>query len=180
MVQISDKSLDEFIEISEKEGHTYKTREDARQSAYNLVRFVDVLIEIDQKEKALKRRLEDEPKGFSMEGNGRSCSLCGYSQYEASGWYDKWGFKCMNCQKAVDKKLVPGSLCRDYKNEKYVTDSTLSWKADIHIQTLRKLARQGKLKARLIPNGPYLFLRKDNLNIMDVIEEEKTMKTKKS
>ena len=179
MVQISDKSLDEFIEISEKEGHTYKTREDARQSAYNLVRFVDVLIEIDQKEKALKRRLEDEPKGFSMEGNGRSCSLCGYSQYETSGWYDKWGFKCMNCQKAVDKKLIPGSLCRDYKNEKYVTDSTLSWKADIHIQTLRKLARQGKLKARLIPNGPYLFLRKDNPNIMDVIEEEKAAKAKK-
>jgi len=178
MVQISDKNLDEFIKVSEKEGHTYKTREDARQSAYNLVRFVDVLIEIDQKEKALERRLEDEPKGFSMQGNGRSCSLCGYSQYEASGWYDKWGFKCMNCQKAVDKRLIPGSLCRDYKNEKYATDSTLSWKADIHIQTLRKLARQGKLKARLIPNGPYLFLRKDNPNIMDVIEKEKSTRMK--
>ena len=171
--QISDKHLDEFIEISEKEGHKYKNREEARDAAQNLVNLVDLLVEMDMKERANKQRLEKEPKGYSMEGKGRSCSLCQRSVYESNGWYDKWGFKCMNCQDAVNKKKIPGSLCGDWKNEKYVTDSTLSFKSGLHVQTIRKLIRNGKIKARQIPNGPNLILRKDNPKLLDIIEDEK-------
>ena len=179
MAQVSDESLDKFIEISEKEGHEYKTREDARQAANNLVDFVDVLIQIDQEEKARVRKLEKHPKGYAIQAKGHTCPLCGNCLFDVEMWYDKWGMKCMNCQNALNKKIVPGYVFRDYRHEKSVTDSTLSWKMDIHIQTLRKLARQGKLKARLIPNGPYVFLRKENPDLATVVEEEKAALAKK-
>lgn len=169
---ISDKSLKEFKELCEKEGIKYETEAEYRSAANNLVNLVDLLIEMDMAQRALKKRLETEPKGFLLEGKGRNCSLCGRGVYEGDGWYDKWGFKCMNCQDAVNKKKIPGSLCGDWGHEKYVTDSTLSWKAGLHIQTIRKLIRHGDIKARQIPNGPYLILRKDNPDLLKVIEEE--------
>lgn len=170
--KVSDKHLDEFIAISEKEGHTYKTREEARDSAQRLYRFAELALDLSIQEQARKKRLESEPKGFTMAGEGRNCSLCHQMVYDRDGWYDKWGFKCMNCQDAVNKKKIPGSLCGDWKNEKCVTDSELSWRSNLHNQTIRKLIRRSKIKARQIPNGPYMILRKDNPNLLDVIEAE--------
>lgn len=169
---LSDKSLDEFIELSEKEGIKYKTRAEASESASNLVGFVDLLLQIDQEEKGRKKQLEKEPKGFTLEGKGRNCSLCGNGVYDGDGWYDKWGFKCLNCQKAVNKKQIPGSLCGDYDNKKCITDSSLSFKSGLHVQTIRKLIRRGEIKARQIPGGPYMILRKDNPDILKVIKIE--------
>jgi hypothetical protein len=169
---ISDKSLEEFKKISDEKGISYESELEMRESAQRLVSYVSLLIEMDMAQKALKKRLETEPKGFLMEGKGRNCSLCGRGVYEGDGWYDKWGFKCINCQDAVNKKKIPGSLCGDYDHEKYVTESTLSWKSGLPAQTIRKLIRQGKIKARQIPNGPFLILRKDNPNLIDVVENE--------
>lgn len=172
--QVSDKTLKGFKDICEKEGIKYETEAEYWQAANNLVNYVDLLIEMDTAQRALKKRLETEPKGFSLEGKGRNCSLCGRGGYEGDGWYDKWGFKCMNCQDAVNKKKIPGSLCGDYDHKKCITDTSLSYKVDMHTQTIRKLIRQGKIKARQIPNGPYMILRKDNPNLMDAIDAEKT------
>ncbi|MDR3298269.1 MAG: helix-turn-helix domain-containing protein [Candidatus Nomurabacteria bacterium] len=127
-----------------------------------LAQFFDILIEIDQKEKARQKRLINEPKGFSMPGEGRNCSLCKRELYSEDGWYDKWGFKSINCQDAINKRRIPGSLCRDYKNEKCMTDSELASRTNSHVQTIRKLIRRGEIKGRRIPNGPYLILEKDN------------------
>ena len=97
------------------------------------------------------QRLETEPKGFAMAGDGRNCSLCGRGVYEGDGWYDKWGFKCMGCQKAADKRIVPGSMRGDWEHKKCITDPTLSYTTGLHIQTIRKLIRQGKIRVRRIP-----------------------------
>lgn len=82
----------------------------------------------------------------------------------------------MTCQKAVNKKIIPGSLCRDYKHEKCITDSALSSLSKLHVQTIRKLIRQGKIKARQIPGGPYMILRKDNPDILNIMEDEYEIK----
>lgn len=169
---VSDKSLKEFKELCEKEGIKYETEAEYRSAANNLVNLVDLLIEMDMAQRALKKRLETEPKGFALEGKGRNCSLCRHTVYEGDGWYDKWGFKCMNCQDAVNKRKIPGSLCGDWDNEKCITESDLAWKAKLHPQTVRKLIRQGKIKARQIPKGPHLILRKDNPHIAKVIDME--------
>lgn len=177
--RISDESLKRFKKMFEEKGIKYETEEEYREAATNLVKFFDLLIEMDMEEKRRKKRLEKEPKGHKLAGEGRNCSLCRRAVYEGDGWYDKWGFKCMNCQDAVDKKKIPGSLCGDYSDEKYMTDSTMSYKTGLHNQTIRKLIRQGKIKARQIPNGPFLILRKDNPDVIKVIEEEKKVQTAK-
>ncbi|MFZ2275377.1 MAG: hypothetical protein WAV68_00165 [Candidatus Nanogingivalis sp.] len=170
--KVSEKYLKEFKELCEKKNIKYETEAEYEEAARNLVGLVDLLVEMDMAQRALKKGLDTEPKGYPLEGNGRNCSLCGRSVYDGDGWYDKWGFKCMNCQDAVNKKKIPGSLCGDYDHKKYVTEPTLSYKSGVHIQTIRKLIRQGKIKVRQIPKGPFLILRKDNPNLIDTLNSE--------
>jgi hypothetical protein len=144
------------------------------EARHNLVGFIETLIEMDQAQKALQARLKDKPEGFSIVGEGTRCSLCDRHFYEEM-WYDKWGGKCFDCQDAVDKRIVPGSICRDFNNEKHVIATELSYRTGLHVQTIKKLARQGKLKARAFKgqNGEvWVFLRKENPNLAEVIQEE--------
>ena len=136
-----------------------------------LAQYMDVLIQIDQREKALKYQLKDKPKGFALKGDGRNCSLCSNHVHD-DGWFDKWGFKCLNCQDAVDKRKIPGSLCRDYNHEKSILDTTLAIKLGVKVQIIRKLIREGKIIGRKIPNGPYMVLRKDNSTLSHTLNRE--------
>ena len=70
-------------------------------------------------------------------------------------------------------KVFPGYVLKDRDNEKHVTDSQLNWKYGVHPQTIKKLTRSGLLKARQIPNGPAIFLRKENPDLPQVIEDYK-------
>ena len=177
MASISEKSLAEFKKICDDKGIKYDTEAEYRDSAQNLLNFFELLYDMSKEDLLRKKRLETEPKGFEMESEGRTCHLCGRSNYDLKLWYDKWGMKCMDCQNALDKKIIPGYVFKDYKNEKHITASTLSWKMDIRQQTIRKLVRQGKLKAREIPGTRTLvFLRKENPDIAAVIEAEKAAK----
>lgn len=134
-----------------------------------VAQYFEILIEIDQSEKARFRRLEQEPKGFSMPGEGRSCSLCRQSIH-SKGFFDKWGFKCLNCQNAINKRIVPGSVCKDWDNKKSITDSALAMELGISIHKIRKLIREGEIVGRRIPNGPYVVLKKDNPFIARILK----------
>lgn len=177
---ISDKTFKEFKETCEKKGIKYDTDEEYQEALRNLVGYVEILVEMDMKQRAFKKRLETEPKGYALEGNGRNCSLCSRGIYDGDGWYDKWGFKCMNCQGAINKKKIPGSLCGDYGHKKCISDISLSYKAKLHTQTIRKLIRNGSIKARQIPNGPFIILRKDNPNLKEILEKERQLQSDKT
>lgn len=171
MISVSDESFEELKKICEKEGIKYKSESECHESANNLLRLFGALIEMEREEHARKKRLEKEPKGFSMAGEGRNCSLCGRDIHSEDGWYDKWGFKCLNCQDAINKRKIPGSLCRDYRHEKAIPDITLALELRVHIQKIRKLIREGKIIARPITNGPNMILKKDNPNLNEVLAE---------
>jgi hypothetical protein len=88
--RVSDESLKRFKETFEEKGIKYETEEEYREAATNLVvKFFDLLIEMDMEEKGRKKRLENEPKGYKLAGEGRNCSLCRRAVYEDDGWYDK-------------------------------------------------------------------------------------------
>ena len=147
-----------------------KQRKLTDEELKRLAQYFEILIEIDQAEKARFRRLEQEPKGFSLLGEGRSCSLCKQSIHN-EGWFDKYGFKCLNCQNAVDKRIIPGSVCRDWDNKKSITDTSLAIELGISIHKIRKLIREGKIIGRRIQNGPYIIFRKDNTNLCKILTE---------
>ena len=134
-----------------------------------VAQYFEILIEIDQSEKARFRRLEQEPKGFSIPGEGRSCPLCRQSIHN-EGFFDRWVFKCLNCQNAIDKRIIPGSVCKDWENKKSIADTALAMELEISIHKIRKLIREGKIIGRHIPNGPYMILMKDNPNLKNILE----------
>lgn len=177
MVNITDKDLVEFKKLCEKQGIKYDSEQKYREALHNLVGFFDVLIQIDQRQKSWERRLKDEPKGFSLPSEGRTCALC-HHHIMGEMWYDKWGLKCMNCQEAYNKRIIPGYVFKDRDNEKHITADSLAHQTGLHYQTIMKLVRQGKLKARIGPHGPTVFLRKENPELGKIIEREKAERAK--
>jgi hypothetical protein len=87
-------------------------------------------------------------------------------------YFDKWGAKCPDCQEALNKNIIPGYVFKDRDNHKHITASELSWRHKLPYQTIKKLIRQNKLKARTIPKSNTLvFLRKENPDLPTLIKE---------
>lgn len=173
MHELSPERIVEFRKMMKDEYGKEYTDQEAQEAAYNLAAFVDVLLESAGDELERKEQLKKEPKGFYMEAGGRNCFLCRRSIYgDEKIWYDKWGFKCKDCKEAADKGVIPNYVFADHDNKRHFTASTLSWKFNIRTQTIRKLVKQGKLKAREISSsGMLVLLKKENPDLSSVIKQ---------
>lgn len=139
------------------------------ESAYNLVGFFKLLMDIEVRDRMRQDKLKDNPKGFHVIDGQYTCPICGWHISGDKTWYNKHGLKCLDCQRAVDKKIIPGSV---FKNK----DSWYSvWEFDHYFKikspTVRKFVRQGKLKSRVILNEQgrkhaEIFLIKDNIGML--------------
>lgn len=145
--------------LTDEEGSKYQDEK------YRLEQLGKIVDEHKKKEEALAEKLKANPKGFHLEGAGYRCFICGDSTPEGDNWYDKYGIKCLVCQKAIDEGEIPASLAKD-------KDSWYSkWELDdrFHLKgpTLRKWIKEGIIKARAVSNfgkGVHveLFLIEDN------------------
>jgi hypothetical protein len=86
-------------------------------------------------------------------------------------WFDKFGFKCRFCQRAVNEGVIPSSICRN--KGKWFSLEDLKDKFGINQNTARSLVRKGDLKARVILNDtgkPHftVFLREDNYQFLKI------------
>lgn len=169
-MEITKEHLDDFKAICDEKGVHYDTDAEYREAARRLLEFFEIMYESALEHRRWDERLKKEPKGFAIESKGRTCGLC-YTSVMGEVWYDKRGMKCMTCQNALDKKIIPGYVFKDEDNNRHVTASQLNWKYGVHPQTIRKLVRQKKLKPRVIPNGITLFLRSENPELPHFIEE---------
>jgi hypothetical protein len=150
--------------LTEEEGKEYL---DAKWSLEGLSKITK---EFQEKENARQERLKEEPDGFAVEGyGGSSCSLC--SQYNQDGdfWYDKWGVKCLVCQRAIEKKEIPGSLLKF--RDSWYSNFDIQNRFNLKSPTIQKWVRQGILKARIISRygkGTWaqVFLIKDNKDFL--------------
>lgn len=170
MYELTEKEFNSFKDICEKDGIKYDTEEEYKEAARNLYSFVKLSYELAREQLSWEKRLEKEPQGFWLDSEGRTCYVC-HTNVSGQIWFDKWGLKCANCQSAFRKKVFPGYILKDRDNNKHVTDSQLGWKFGLHNQTIKKLVRLGLLKPRIIPNGPMIFLRKENPELSSVIKE---------
>jgi hypothetical protein len=168
-MHLSEEFIEKYKKIHEKEYGEKLTSEEAYESAHNLLGFFEVLYKCAMREDGHKRRLGKEPKGFALEGSFYSCPICGCNTPGPEMWYDKHGQKCIICQKAIDKKIIPGSLCKNDK-EFYKMWEIERW-YNLKAQTIKKLVREGKLKARIINRVDgkphcYIFIIKDNSGVL--------------
>ena len=165
-MSLSEKAIKEFQEIIKKEYGKEITYEEAADVGRNLVGFYKVLFDVYIAELKLKDQLKEYPKGFSlMDGKTYNCGICRDYIKDEQLWYDKWGKKCLACQDAVNKKIIPGRICY---NDKYWY---ATWEFDTYFKlkspTVRKLVRQSVLKARVVPQtGFEVFLIKENVDVL--------------
>jgi hypothetical protein len=177
MVNLSKESYAEFKSICDKKGIHYDTEPEYREAAQNLLNLFEVLYDGASEELARKKRLVTEPNGYAISSNGRTCFVC-HRSVQGEIWYDKWGMKCMDCQAAFKRKIFPGYILKDHDNNRHITDAQLGWKYGLHQQTIKRLVREGRLKPRTLPNGLMIFLKTDNPDLPQIVEE--TLEIKKS
>jgi len=169
MSNLSKETIEKFKDIFEKEKGEEISWGEADDGANNLLNFFNTLYDIAKQEQAWKKRLEKEPKGFCLDGNGRTCFICGDSIPDKQAWYDKYGIKCPLCKKAVSKKLVPATVAKD-RNSWY-SRYDLESRFNINKKAMTSFIKAGILKPRIIPsngNTPhaYIFLIKENKDIL--------------
>jgi hypothetical protein len=102
-MEMTDKEYAEFKALCKEKGISYETEAEYKEAARDLLQFVKLSYDLAREHYGWEQRLKDEPKGFAIASEGRSCCLCHTSVF-GEVWYDKWGMKCMTCQSALNKK----------------------------------------------------------------------------
>lgn len=164
-MSLSKETIQELKDILEKKSGKKISWEEASEGAHNLARFADIMFDFYQEDQRKKKKLEENPKGSHLEGGGYSCSICGGSISNEETWYDKYGIKCLICQKAIDKKIIPASAAKN--KDSWYSKYDLESRFNINRHALTKFVKQGILKPRIVPNEsgrPHvqIFLIKDN------------------
>jgi hypothetical protein len=143
-----------------------KTPEEKKEQERNLSAAYKIIFDAVLEERKLEEKLKDYPKGFAiMDGKTYNCYVCDMHIKNEEIWYDKWGKKCLACQDAVDRNIIPGSICRSHK------DWYKNWEFEMYFKiktpTIKKLIRLNVLKVRIVPkNGFEVILIKDNIDVL--------------
>lgn len=168
-MQLSRERIQEMKDLLEKEHGKEFTWEEASDASYRLAGLAEICFEQWQEDCRRKKQLEESPKGFKLDGVGYTCAICQQNTQEGENWYDKWGIKCTVCQKAIDKKKIPGSCAK--KRDSWYSKYDLESRFNINRHALNRFIKQGILKPRIVPNESgkphtYLFLIKDHKEIL--------------
>ena len=112
-----------------------------------------------------RQKLKLNPKGFPLEVDGPNCCICHDMTSRENSWYDANGVKCLACQNAIDKEIIPVSLCKD--PESYYSEFELQIFFSLKGKALNSLIKRGAIKCRVIPatnrrSAKKLFLFSDN------------------
>ena len=171
------KDRDRFC-LTDEEGSKYQGEK------IGLEQMGKFMEEWKEKDKAREDKLKKNPKGFHLEGAGYTCSICRDSTPEGDNWYDKWGIKCLVCQKAIDNKEIPASLAKN--KESWYSKYDIERSFNVKSPTLRKWIKEGIIKARTVSRygeGVHvqLFLIKDNKDFLPPkkLVESKSVKVRK-
>ena len=151
------KDRDRFC-LAEEEGKKYQ------EEKWRLEGLKKFMGEWEEVEKERAEMLKANPKGFHLE-DAYSCAICGQAIPRGDNWYDKWGIKCLVCQKAIDNKEIPPAIAKN-KNLWY-SKYDLESKFGLKTPTLKKWIRDGLIKPRNISHygegvHPQIFLLEDN------------------
>ncbi|MFH1854885.1 MAG: hypothetical protein ABH810_00505 [bacterium] len=169
MVTLDQKRVDEFNDIYEKEYGKRLSNKDAWEAAHNLMGLAEILYEQAKIDFRRQERLKKEPKGFHLEGGPYNCHICYASVSDDQTWYDKYGIKCLTCQRAKDKGVIPKRAVKD--RDSWLASWQLKNDFGIHPSSIRRLVREGKLKARTILDEDgtvhyQIFLVKENAEFL--------------
>lgn len=154
--------------LEEKEGREV-TDQELFEAEHWLRSYAEIVLDSYLEDERRKKKLEESPKGFHLEGEGYSCFICGGSVSKEQTWYDKYGIKCLTCQSAIDKKIIPASAAKD--KDSWYSMYDLEHGFFINRFGIKKLIKEDLLKPRTIPGAGggvhcQLFFIKDHEGIL--------------
>lgn len=126
-----------------------KYTEQAYRKAYASAReFAEIVYEIAKRQRLREQKLKKHPKGFHLEEDGSiyNCIICHRQISGKSGWWDKLGQKCLDCQRNIKEGVIPGEICQN--NDLVIKGWQLRSDYDLSRLAVRKLRRGGILKGR--------------------------------
>jgi hypothetical protein len=161
---VSDQRIKEIQRTLEKSKGRAISWEEATEVGRSLEKLALLAYDIWVKDQALLKRLEESPNGFAI-SDGHPCRIC----RNLADWYDRYGFKCMICQKAIDKKIIPPLVAKD--NSSWYSEVDLSTCFNLRGKALNSWIKAEILKVRTIMFNDKkihlrVFLIKDNKDIL--------------
>lgn len=164
-MQFTQKQIDEFKTVWKEVYKQDLNDEQAAEYARQIVGFMGHMLNIAERVHQWDERLKELPQGFALLDKGTyNCSICYDRASGEEGWYDRFGIKCLPCQKAVEDGVVPGEICKD--NDLWYSISDLKTNFNLHHTTVRKMIREKNLVARIIKrNGRdhfFVFMKTEN------------------
>lgn len=167
-MDLSDKEFQWFMKEAKRDGIKLETEEEYRQLQRDMYALAELTYDMYQVHKQFEARLEREPDGFIFPAEGRICTLC-MGGGAGDFWYDKKGMRCMDCQNAYVKKIIPGYVFTDKDNKRHITETRLIVRHNADRKEIRKYIKGGVLKARRIEHGQFpatlVFLKRENPNL---------------
>mgnify|MGYP001162016461 CR=1 FL=1 len=177
MYQLTQEQVDEFKKIY-KEAHGKElTDEEAWEGARSLATLAEIALDAYVEDTQRKQRLKKEQNGYHLDdGKTYTCCVCHDSISGEKTWYDKSGIKCMLCQKAINRRIIPRSVCTD--SNSWVPAWMITRDLGIHSSTIQKYIRTGELRVRNIMNDDgkihyQVFLLKENQEFLKKHQPQK-------
>lgn len=165
---LSKERMDELKAVMEKDGKEV-SEEEVENAARSLEGLAQIFVDSYFEDKRRQKKLEDFPKGYTLDGVGYSCFICGNGTKAGENWYDKYGIKCLICQKAIDRKEIPATIAKS--RDAWYTDYELDSRFNLNRKARNAWVKNGLLKVRNVTgeNGGVhvrLFLIKDNKDFL--------------
>lgn len=155
----------ELKQLLEKEKGREVSDQELFEAEHWLRGYAELMLDLYIKDEGRQEKLKENPKGFHLEGEGYSCFICGTSISKEQTWYDQHGIKCLTCQSAIDKKIIPATAASD--KDSWYTIYDLEHHFFINRYGVKKLVKEGLLNPRIIPdNNCQLFFIEDHKEIL--------------
>lgn len=148
---LTDENIKEVQEHLEKIHGREFTRDEAWDEAAQLNLLVKNVFKHVQEELRRLNILKEQPDGFAFDKDGYGCHLCGHSAPVGHSWFDRWGLKCMDCQKGINDRTIPGYVVK-YQDSWYSGVDLFSY-FNLDRKECKSLIKAGVLKKRVILNS---------------------------
>ncbi len=164
-----EERKEELRKLLEKERGREITDHELFEADLWLTNYAKIIYDFAKTDFQRKTKLEENPKGFHLEGKGYTCFVCHHSVSDEQTWYDENGIKCLTCQDALDKNLIPPTVASDHESWYSVHDFESSF--FMKPNAVRRLVKEGLLKPRIIKDSSdrthfQLFLIEDHEGIL--------------
>lgn len=134
------------VAILKKNG-TEVTEEEAEKVLDFMYKMAPIAIRHAMRQLRRDEKLKKYPDGYPLSGKGYTCWLCHHGG-DGRMWYDRFGLKCMLCQKAIDQGIVPGEITQH--DSLFYSEFDLGHYFGLKGKGLREWIKNGLLKPRTI------------------------------